>query len=82
VLRLFDFDFFFFGTATVGLQRYQDVVVSCGSHATAAPGYRRIALVTRAGVGTGCVMGQSSRWRSSSTAQRSSRTDVSQSQAP
>jgi len=24
VLRLFDFDFFFFGTATVGLQRYQD----------------------------------------------------------
>jgi hypothetical protein len=38
VLRLFDFDFFFFGTATVGLQRYQDERVSCHSHNTAAPG--------------------------------------------
>ena len=38
VLRLFDFDFFFFGTATVGLQRYQDVRVSGGTHNTAAPG--------------------------------------------
>ncbi len=40
VLRLFDFDFFFLGTATVGLQRFRDCGASCTPHDTAAPGYR------------------------------------------
>jgi hypothetical protein len=43
VLRLFDFDFFFLGTATVGLQRFQDCGVWCTLGNTAAPGYRAIA---------------------------------------
>jgi len=42
VLRLFDFDFFFLGTATVGLQRCFETTRSYTLHDTAAPGYRGI----------------------------------------
>ncbi len=41
VLRLFDFDFFFLGTATAGLQRCHEWGVVHTAR-TAAPGYRGI----------------------------------------